>query len=295
MTPPLFHWPSPRAARRALAAAATAVAVLAPAPVSATGAGIQPANVEVVAAPGSTVRKVVKVGNLRTDRAQKFIVGLAEWDLDDAGALKLRPPGSDPSTARVRYMPAQFTLGPGEGQNILVEIEVPARVAQARESRIALLVTNPLPSAEALKGRKAIVNQFQLASLFYITDPGLAPKPLVESVAWDAADPAAPAVHARVANQGSAHARFIAVTEIADGEGKLVHQAESSAVVMEGRTRDWVNRLKVPDLAPGRYDVTWKVYSAFDPKRPDERAGVLLETKEWPWERSAAPPKPSPR
>lgn len=292
---PMPHPPPAFAARQSLAAAAFALAALAAADASATGVGIQPANVEVVTAPGTTVRRVVKVGNLRTDQAQKFIVGLAEWDLDDAGGLKLRPPRSDSSTVSVRYTPARFTLRPGEGQNIVVEIEVPAKVAQARENRFALLVTNPPPSPEALKTYKGVVNQFQVASLFYVVDPGLAPKPVLETVAWDATDPAAPAVRARVSNQGNAHARFIAVTEIADADGKVVHQSESTAVLMENRTREWVNRLKVPDLAPGRYGVTWKVYSAFEPKRPNERAGVLLETKEWSWERSAAPPKPSSR
>lgn len=278
----------------ATAACAVLAAVVSPT-AGATGVGVQPANVEMVVAPGSKARKVIKVGNLRTDRPQKFVVGLAEWDLDAEGRLKLLPPRADSSTAWVRFTPAEFTLGPGEGMNVLVEVEVPARLPESRENRFALLVTNPPPSPAALKGRTGVLNQFQVASLFYLTLQGQAPVPVVESVEWIASDPAAAAIRAKVSNRGTAHARFIATVEILDREGKLAHQAESTAVVMAGQSRDWVNRLKVPDLPPGRYEVAWQVYSAFDPKRPDQRAGELIESKEWTWERSAPSPKPSPR
>ena len=280
--------------RIALAAFALSGALL-PGDAAATGVGIQPANIELVVQPGSTVRRVVKVGNLRTDRAQRFVVGIAEWRLDDNGLLKMQPPGAGSVASWVRFTPAQFTLGPGEGQNVLVEIGVPARVPEAEEKRFALLVTNPPPPPGSFAGKQGIHNRFQVSTLFYVTMDGLAPRPTVESAEWDAADAARPAVRARIANPGTAHARFIAVTEIADAEGRVVHKSETATVLMDGQSREWVTPFKLDALAPGRYGVTWNAYSTFDPKRPDQRAGELLESREWTWDRPVPQPKPAAR
>lgn len=264
-----------------------------PAAAWATGVGVQPANVELVVSPGSTVRRVVRVGNLRTDRSQRFLVGLAEWTLDDQGKLKLLPPASDSATSWVRFTPAKFTLGPAEAQNVVVEIEVPVRVPEAKERRFALLVSNPPSSPDRYKGKSGVINRFQTASLFYLTAEGLEPQPAVESVAWDTRDPKSPAIRARVSNRGRAHARFMATTVFEDEDGKVVFQGESNIVLVEGQSRDWESHLKLPPLKAGRYAVTWRVFSAFDPKRPSERSGELLETREWSWESPAPSRKPS--
>ena len=95
---------------------------------SATGIGIQPANVELAANPGSTIRQTIKVGNLRTDKGQNFIVGIAEWSLDENGQLKLSPPSAKSAASWTRFAPARFSLRAAEAQTIVVDITIPAKI-----------------------------------------------------------------------------------------------------------------------------------------------------------------------
>lgn len=260
-----------------------------PPPAGATGIGIQPANIEMAATPGMTIRQTIRVGNLRTDRAQNFIVGIADWSLDDNGQLKLSPPSASSAAAWTRFAPARFSLKAAEAQNLVVDIAVPAKL-DAREYRIAILVTNPMPTPEEMKKLNGVWNQTQVASLLYLVPTGVAPKVSVSDIRWVVDKPAFGTANAsgtgfiaNIRNAGSAHARMIALTEFTDAAGKLVYTAESQAVFLEGQARDWKAAINAEQLPSGKYAIQFKLYNVFDPKRPNERAGELIEQREWSW------------
>jgi len=258
----------------------------------ATGVGIQPANVELVVKPGATVRRTIKLANLRTDKAQQFIVGVADWSLDDNGQLKLLPPSTSSASAWVRFAPASFTLKPAEAQEIVVDIAVPAKLPGAREYHTAILVTNPVPSAEEMKKLNGVWNQVQVASLFYLTPMGAEPKPVIESLSLDANADKRPVIKTQARNDGTAHARLIAQYQIVNDAGKPALSSDSQTVLLPSQKREWRSSLNTDALAAGKYDISWKVYTVFDPARPNERVGELLQEKTWSWTKTA-PEKPA--
>lgn len=275
------------------AVAASALTLPIPA-AHATGIGIQPANVELVVQPGSSIRRSIRVANLRTDKPQKFIVGVADWTLDDNGQLKLLPPSAASAGGWVRYAPASFTLKPAEAQDIVVDIAIPAKLPEAREYHMAILVTNPMPSAEEMKKLNGVWNQVQVASLFYLTPPSTKPAPVAEQGILDPAG--AGFVRARISNSGQAHARLIAKFQITNASGKEVHSGDAQTVLLPGQTREWRGSLNAAKLEPGKYSVNWKLYTVFDPDRPNERIGELLQEQTWPWNKTSAaeaPPAPA--
>jgi hypothetical protein len=252
---------------------------------SATGVGIQPANVELAANPGSTLRQTIRVGNLRTDKSQNFIVGIAEWSLDQNGQLKLIPPAHGSAASWTRYSPARFTLKPAEAQNILVEIKVPAKI-DAKEYRVAILVTNPQPSPEEMKKLNGVWNATQVSTLMYLVPPGVTTKPVLVDAKFTPDPKLGAAFQAEIKNDGSAHARLIAVTTFTDQSGQQVHSVDTQAVLMENQTRVWRGLLKVDHLPVGNYQLNWKLYNVFDPERPNERAGQLMNEHNWMWTKS---------
>lgn len=260
----------------------------------ATGIGLQPANVELIVRPGTSVRRTIKLANLRTDKTQRFIVGVADWSLDDNGQLKLLPPSTDSAGNWVRFAPASFTLKPAEAQEIVVDIAIPAKLPEAREYHMAILVTNPTPSAEEMKKLNGIWNQVQVASLFYLTPPGAKPKPVIEAVSFDGDAVKGPFVRTLARNDGSAHARLIAQYKFIDASGNAVVEADTPTVLLQGQKRDWRAKLNAETLPAGNYQISWKLYTVFDPDRPNERVGELLQEQKWPWtKKAAAPAKPA--
>jgi len=266
-----------------------------PQPVArATGIGLQPANVELVVRPGTSVRRTIKLANLRTDKTQRFIVGVADWSLDNNGQLKLLPPSTESAGNWVRFAPASFTLKPAEAQEIVVDIAIPAKLPEAREYHMAILVTNPTPTAEEMKKLNGIWNQVQVASLFYLTPPGAKPKPVIEAVAFDGDATNGPFVRTLARNDGSAHARLIAQYKFLDESGKTIIEADTPTVLLQGQKRDWRAKLNAETLPAGTYQISWKLYTVFDPDRPNERVGELLQEQKWSWtKKPAAPAKPA--
>jgi hypothetical protein len=248
----------------------------------ATGIGIQPANVELAANPGSTIRQTIKVGNLRTDKAQNFIVGIAEWSLDENGQLKLSPPSANSAASWTRFAPARFSLRAAEAQTIVVDITIPAKI-DAREYRVAILVTNPQPSPEEMKKLNGVWNSTQVSTLIYLVPPGVTTKPVVSNLAFVPDAVKGAMFQADIKNEGSAHARLIAVTTFADESGNVVHSADAQIVLMETQSRTWRAIVKADHLPKAAYKLNWKLYNVFDPKRPNERAGELMQEQNWTW------------
>ena len=254
----------------------------------ATGVGIQPANVELAANPGMTIRQTIRVGNLRTDRAQDFIVGIADWTLDQNGQLRLIPPTAGSAASWTRFAPARFSLKAAEAQNIIVDITIPAKI-DAKEYRVAILVTNPQPSPEQMKKLNGVWNATQVSSLIYLVPPGVTTKPQVTEVKFTPDMIKGAAFEATIKNEGSAHARLIAVTTFADETGNTVHSADAQAVLMDNQSRTWRALVKADHLPAGNYKLNWKLYNVFDPKRPNERAGEFMQEANWAWTKTAAP------
>jgi len=93
-----------------------AAAALVSIPAMAFGIGLQPTTVEIEVVPGDRNRQIVNIANVHTEQTISMTIGLADWELDENGQIRLAPPGEDTSSAAewARFSPAFITLKPGE-------------------------------------------------------------------------------------------------------------------------------------------------------------------------------------
>ena len=111
------------------------------------GIGLQPTTVEMSIQPGDRQRQVINIGNVHQEDAISLTLGLADWELDEAGQIRLTPPGETPSSAAewVRFSPAFVTLNPGETEQVIVDMSAPIRISREGDYRFALIASTLLP------------------------------------------------------------------------------------------------------------------------------------------------------
>ncbi|MEL6825462.1 MAG: hypothetical protein AAFN91_04375, partial [Pseudomonadota bacterium] len=89
-------------------------------PASSFGIGLQPTTIEMAIQPGERQRQVINLGKVHQEDTISLTLGLADWELDENGQIKLDPPGETDSSAAnwVRFSPAFVTLNPGETEQV---------------------------------------------------------------------------------------------------------------------------------------------------------------------------------
>ena len=172
------------------------------------------------------------------------------------------PPSAGSAASWTRFAPARFSLRAAEAQNIVVDITIPAKI-DAREYRVAILVTNPQPSPEEMKKLNGVWNATQVSSLIYLVPPGVTTKPVVSNVQFVPDAVKGAMFQADLKNEGSAHARLIAVTSFTDQAGKTIHSVDAQVVLMENQSRLWRAAVKADHLPAGTYKLNWKLNKRF--------------------------------
>lgn len=220
----------------------SAAAALMTLPAMAFGIGLQPTTVELEVAPGERTRQVVNIANVHTEQTISLTLGLADWSLDEAGQIRLAPPGEGNVSAAnwARFSPAFLTLAPGESEQVIVDMSIPSRLKRSGDYRFALLASTILP--EERNGQSGVWKKYQIASLFYLTTGRANSKPQINSSEVVTDENGLSTLQLNFANDGNAHARLEGFVEIEKG-GETETVRIANLVVLHDEDRNYVAQL----------------------------------------------------
>ncbi len=202
---------------------------------SAIGIGLQPTTVEMSLQPGERQRQAINIVNVHQEKTISLTIGLADWSLDDEGQILLAAPGDLDRSASdwARFSPGFVTLEPGESDQIIVDIAVPARVGAPGDHRFALLASTILP--EERGAGAGVWRRYQLASLFYVTTGEAESLPGVTASGLSVDDAGATMIGLQIENSGNAHARLDGVVEVIVGDDTAEYPIANVVVLDNGR------------------------------------------------------------
>lgn len=225
---------------------------------------IQPSSVEIPAEPGERYRQMLTVTNLSDEVSRGLTVGLADWTLSRQGALVLSPNGAEDRSATgwTRITPAYLPLAPGQSGQVIVDIIIPAKPAEAGDYRLALMASEVAPGDD---GR---MQKTQGASLFYLTiQPAMsAPEVSGVRVAGVAGNRR---LEVDLSNSGNAHARLEGKIRIEGRDGAGQSYPVTNLVVLAASDRTFSIPLDGPLPQQARVTITLDDISA-----PQARTGV---------------------
>ncbi|MEM7661667.1 MAG: hypothetical protein AAF292_05420 [Pseudomonadota bacterium] len=206
---------------------------------SAFGIGLQPTTVEITVEPGDTNRQIVNIANVHQEKTISLTLGLADWDLDETGQIRLSPPGESGKSAATwtRFSPAFLTLKPGETEQVIVDMATPTRLSRSGDFRFALLASTILP--EERTGQSGVWKKYQIASLFYLTAGNASSTPVIQNseVIIDEAS-GNRVLNMEITNDGNSHARLTGTIEI-NGDGGKTSLDVGNLVVLDEAKRSY--------------------------------------------------------
>ena len=217
-------------------------------PASSFGIGLQPTTVEMAIQPGERQRQVINIGNVHQEDTISLTLGLADWELDENGQIKLDPPGETDSSAAnwVRFSPAFVTLNPGETEQVIVDMSAPIRIDRQGDYRFALIASTLLP--EERSGQSGVWKKYQIASLFYLTMGQGESKPEITAATLTKSPEGENALVFELANSGNAHSRLRGEIEISGDSGAPIRAPINNLVILHEATRKY--RLTLVDEVP---------------------------------------------
>jgi len=250
-----------RACCAALAMTAAAV------PASSFGIGLQPTTVEMAIQPGERQRQVINIGNVHQEDSISLTLGLADWELDENGQIKLNPPGdTDASAAEwVRFSPAFVTLNPGETEQVIVDMSAPIRIDREGDYRFALIASTLLP--EERSGQSGVWKKYQIASLFYLTMGDGESKPEVTAATLTKSEDGENALVFELENTGNSHARLRGEVEVSGAAGETIRAPISNLVVLHEASRTY--RMPLTQDVPSNPEVRITLENIHAPQSSD--------------------------
>ncbi|MEM1148941.1 MAG: hypothetical protein AAGI03_00050 [Pseudomonadota bacterium] len=253
--------------------------VVAP-PASAIGIGLQPTTVEVSLQPGERQRQAVTIANVHQERIISLTIGLADWSLDDEGQIVLAAPGDLERSGAdwARFSPGFVTLEPGQSEQIIVDMSLPARVDGPGDYRFALLASTILP--EERNAGAGVWRRYQIASLFYVTTGDAESKPEIVTSGLNVDDGGKAVVGLRLENEGNAHARLNGAVEIhVGGDEPLGSYDIANIVVLDGGARN----LQVPidGDVPADAEIRIALENSFVPQNSSGSKSLDLHAVAW--------------
>lgn len=247
------------------------ICALIPQAVFAFGIGLSPTTIEMSIKPAQQQRQVIRVVNVNPKKSLTMTVGTADWSLNEHGELRLMPPGtqSDSASRWLRFSPASFTLKPGEGKQILVDVSVPAKVDEPGDHKAALLVSTLLPPKDKRKAQSGIWNKHQVASLFYFTLAPAISQPNIQAVTVIGKAKGKPIIRMKIQNSGNAHARIRGDLILKDDTGKVVLTQDINGVVLANQTRFLDTTINANVLPANSYALSLDLKNTYAPQTTD--------------------------
>lgn len=254
--------------RHGLFAAAALVMAL---PANSFGIGLQPTTVEMSVEPGDRQRQVIHLGNVHQTQTISLTLGLADWTLDEAGQIKLVPPGErlDSASEWVRFSPAFVTLEPGETEQIIVDMATPIRTEREGDYRFALIASTILP--EERSGQSGVWKKYQIASLFYLTMGDAISSPAITATDITMTEDGTHSLGLTFENAGNAHARLRGQVEIKGDNGDPIKTDIENLVILHEGKREY--KIPLGPEIPANPTVEVSLENIF---APQSSTGVLI-------------------
>lgn len=224
----------------------------------ALGLGLAPTRMELVVTPGTHLQKLVRVANFDEQKRIALTVSLADWSLDENGKVVISPPGSTPQSAAewINFSPAALLVKPKEGQQVVLDIRIPARIdfePGHRDYRAAVLVDTVLPPAEERANMPSGVwHKYRVSSLLYFSFPALSIEPEIRALRYAPDEEGNPALELSLFNGGNVHARLQGELSLLDENGTKIHRQNlENIVVLDGRYQTKHIGLSLTEPLPG--------------------------------------------
>jgi len=245
--------------------------------------GISPGSMDMLVPEGQHTLPSITVSN-DSDKPMDFEVKLAGYGQGISGSTEVLEPDTNPlsAVAYINFDPAEFSLEPGESQEIDLTVSVPQGTDGGRYA-VVLVVATP-------RDGEAITTVSRLGILVRLTIAGshLVQQGSIKFIGSEPVESGKPIpIEVTYANEGNVHYEVQSSVTIFDAQGYILDIARTSwAVVIPGYSRELVAEwIPGRDLDPGTYDAQASVFL---------EDGTLLDEAEGSFEVGMpyAPPAP---
>ncbi len=219
--------------------------------------GISPGSMDMLVPEGQHTLPSITVRN-DSDKPMDFQVKLAGYGQGTDGSTEVLEPDTNPlsAVAYISFDPAEFSLEPGQSQQINLTVSIPQGINGGRYA-VVLVVATPT-------GGEPIKTVSRLGVLVRLTIAGshLIEQGSITSVGSEPVESGKPIpIDVTYANEGNVHYKVQSSVTISDAQGNVLDIVRSSwAVVLPGYSRELVAEwIPGRDLAPGIYHALAKV------------------------------------
>ncbi|MBB5234075.1 hypothetical protein [Deinococcus budaensis] len=226
---------------------------------AASGVSVDVSRVELAAQPGATINHAVTVQNPARSGEAAMVVQpyLRDFVLPPSGQAQFLSPGSSKnSLARwLQFTPAQFTLAPGQKQQVRYTVQVPPGTPPGLYWGV-LFFRSDAPYGAGLKGDNGVSINYAIdvGQIIYVQvgTPSLTAQLSGVGASYAAGQLS---VSASVKNTGSSLVRAAGRAQVVDSQGKTVATLPiDESVALPGYTRTFSGNAGAA-LAPGQYQV----------------------------------------
>ena len=219
---------------------------------------ISPGSMDMLVPKGENSLPSITVSN-DSDKPMDFEVKLAGYGQGTGGSTEVLEPDTNPLSAvsYVSFTPAEFSLEPGEAQEIYLTVSIPQGINGGRYA-VVLVIATP-------RGGEPITTISRMGILVRLTVAGshLIRQGSVELIGSEPVESGNPIpVEVTYANEGNVHCRVQGSVTVFDAQGDVLDVARTSwAVVIPGYSRELVAEwIPGRELDPGTYNAQASVY-----------------------------------
>jgi hypothetical protein len=219
---------------------------------------ISPGSMDMLVPEGQHTLPSITVSN-DSDKPMDFEVKLAGYGQGTSGSTEVLEPDTNPLSAvsYISFAPAEFSLEPGESQEIGLTVSIPQGIDGGRYA-VVLVIGTP-------GGDEPITTISRMGILVKLTIAGsdLIQQGSIEFIGSEPVESGEPIpIKVTYANEGNVHCRVQGSLTIFDAQGDVLDVARTSwAVVIPGYSRELVAEwIPGSDLDPGTYDAQASVY-----------------------------------
>jgi hypothetical protein len=219
---------------------------------------ISPGSMDMLVPEGQHTLPSITVSN-DSDKPMDFEVKLAGYGQGTSGSTEVLEPDTNPLSAMsyISFDPAEFSLEPGESQEIDLTVSIPQGIDGGRYA-VVLVIGTP-------GGDEPITTISRMGILVKLTIAGsqLVEQGSIEFIGSELVESGKPIpIEVTYANEGNVHCRVQGSVTVFDAQGDVLDIVRSSwAVVLPGYSRDLVAEwIPGRDLDPGTYGAQASVY-----------------------------------
>jgi hypothetical protein len=219
---------------------------------------VSPGSMDMLVPEGQHALPSVTVTN-DSDKPMDFEVKLAGYGQGTSGSTEVLEPDTNPLSAVscMSFAPAEFSLAPGETQEIDLTVSIPQGIDGGRYAVVLVIGTPAGGQGITTISRMGILVRLTVAGSHLIREGSIE---LIGAEPTESGNPIL--IEVTYANQGNVHCRVQGSVTIFDAQGDVLDVARTSwAVVIPGYSRELVAEwIPGRDLDPGTYSAQASVY-----------------------------------